>query len=119
MEKTNRKRSKGTWIWQAFSGLLLIALLTLHMVAHHFVVEGGLRDFDDVLAYIRNPLIIILEMTFLVVVTYHALVGLRAILSDLGLKASTRKNVNVLLTVLGVVMVGWGFYLTWYLATQA
>jgi hypothetical protein len=37
--------------------LLLVALLALHMIAHHFVVEGGLRDFDQVVDYVSNPAI--------------------------------------------------------------
>ena len=30
------------------SGVLLLVLLTVHMVAQHFVVEGGLRTYGDV-----------------------------------------------------------------------
>ncbi len=28
------------WIGQVISGILLLGLLGLHMIAHHFVVEG-------------------------------------------------------------------------------
>ena len=38
------------WLVQAISGLLLVLVLGLHMVAHHFVVEGGLRDYAQVRA---------------------------------------------------------------------
>ncbi len=57
------------------------------MVAHHFVVEriGGLRTYDHVLEYIANPVIFVIESLFLVVVTIHAMLGLRSVLFDFGI----------------------------------
>ncbi len=109
-----RKQYKGGlgWFGQALSGVLLLILLGLHMIAHHFVVEGGLRTYQDVLVYIRNPLITVLELLFLVVVSYHAMVGLRAVLFDLGLSATQEKWVTVTVTVLGSAMVIYGIWLT-------
>jgi succinate dehydrogenase hydrophobic anchor subunit len=112
-------RSSGTWLWQALSGIGLLILLGLHMIAQHFVAAGGIRSFQDVLAYIRNPLIIVLELVFLAVVTYHALLGVRAIVADLGLTRRQESTINRILTVLGVVMVAWGGYLTWHLVARA
>jgi succinate dehydrogenase hydrophobic anchor subunit len=89
------------------------------MIAQHFVAAGGIRSFQDVLAYIRNPLIIVLELAFLAVVTYHALLGVRAIVADLGLTRRQESTINRILTVLGVVMVAWGGYLTWHLVARA
>lgn len=110
----NRPRRAGTWIWQALTGLGLLVLLTLHMIANHFVREGGLQTYQDVIEYLSNPLIMVLELTFLVVVTYHALLGVRAILTDLGLSDRVMTIVNRVLTALGVIMVAWGFILTIY-----
>jgi succinate dehydrogenase hydrophobic anchor subunit len=101
------------WIWQAITGVLLIVLAGLHFVAHHFVVEGGLRGFADVQAYIRHPLIWPLEVLFLVTVTAHALLGVRAVLFDLGLSATTERRVTQAMWVLGVLTVGYGLWLTW------
>ena len=44
-EATGVHRSR-TWRATAASGVALLVLVTIHMVAHHFVVEevGGLRD---------------------------------------------------------------------------
>ena len=39
------------WIWQAVSGVLVLGLITLHMIANHFVVKQGLRDFKDVVQF--------------------------------------------------------------------
>jgi succinate dehydrogenase cytochrome b556 subunit len=108
----NKPSAKGgVWIWQALSGVLLILLLGLHMVAQHYVVEGGLRTFQDVVAYLQNPVILILEALFLLVVTYHAMVGVRAILFDLGLSDAARRTTTRVLTVLGLLILLWGGYL--------
>lgn len=112
MEPRNRNKGGLGWFSQAFSGVLLLILLGLHMIAHHFVVEGGLRTYQDVLEYIRNPLITILELLFLVVVSYHAMIGLRAVLLDLGLSATQEKWVTRTVTVLGGAMVVYGAWLT-------
>jgi len=114
-----QERAGGTWLWQALSGVGLLILLGLHMIAQHFIAQEGLRSFQDVLAYIRNPIILVLELIFLLVVTYHALVGARAVITDLGLTKQQEDTVNRILTVVGVIMVVWGFYLTWFLATRA
>ena len=47
----------------ASSGVALLVLVTIHMVAHHFVVEevGGLRTYAQVLDYIANPVIFVIE----------------------------------------------------------
>ena len=71
------------WLLQGLTGGLLILVLGLHMIAQHFVVKGGLRDFAQVLAYVSNPLIFAIELVFLLVVTIHAALGLRAIIVDL------------------------------------
>jgi succinate dehydrogenase / fumarate reductase membrane anchor subunit len=102
-----------SWIWQAATGVGLVVLAGLHMVAHHFVVEGGLRDFGQVQDYLAHPAIWPLEVLFLVVVTAHALLGVRAILFDLGLSDAAEKRVTQALWVIGVVTVAYGLWLTW------
>lgn len=111
----NPSRRPGTWIWQALTGAGLLLLLTLHMLANHFVREGGLQTYQDVIDYLSNPLIVVLEVAFLAVVTYHALLGVRAIFTDLGLSERTMSTLNRVLTVLGVIMVAWGIILTFYI----
>ena len=109
------KKRSGTWIWQALTGVLLVILLSLHMIVHHFVVEGGLRDYQQVLAYVGHPLIVAIEVAFLAVVTYHALVGVRAILFDLNLSERSKTWITRLLVVLGAALLAWGVFLAFYL----
>ena len=46
---------------------MLLVLLTLHMVAQHFVVPSGLRWYEDVIDWLSNPIVVAIEVAFLVV----------------------------------------------------
>jgi succinate dehydrogenase hydrophobic anchor subunit len=110
-----------TWRWTALTGVALLVLVTIHMVAHHFVVEavGGLRTYQHVLDYVANPVIFVIESIFLVVVTIHAMLGLRSVLFDFGLSDRSKQLVSKGLVVLGVVTVAYGFMLVAVLASRA
>jgi succinate dehydrogenase / fumarate reductase membrane anchor subunit len=99
------------WIGQAASGLALLILLAVHLIAQHFIVEGGLRTYDQVLAYITQPFILGWEICFLVVATYHGLAGLRSILLDFGLTPEQDRRVTVWLVVSGGATVTYGLWL--------
>jgi succinate dehydrogenase hydrophobic anchor subunit len=114
-QKTVGERAAGPagalWLVQAFSGFLLVLLLLLHMIVHHFVVEGGLRNYQQVVDYVSNPAILAITITFLIVVSIHALLGVRALVIDLGPKASTMRIVNWILLLVGVGAVVYGIWL--------
>ncbi len=119
MEHMVRRDSAGIgWLIQAASGLLLVALLLVHMIANHFVVPGGLQTYRDVINYLSNPIVIALELTFLIVVSTHALLGVRAILFDTGLSQRSERRVGLFLTVAGVCIVAYGFWLTLLIANR-
>ncbi len=105
------------WILQAVSGILVLVLITFHMIANHFVVKRGLRDFADVVAYLSSPVIVVLEVLFLVVVTWHSLLGLRAVLFDFGFSPRIESWITRVLWVLGVVIVVYGLWLTWVITS--
>jgi len=116
MQKSNTPSQQGgSWIWQVLTGFLLTILLGLHMIAQHFVVDGGLRTFQDVVAYVRNPLILGLEIIFLLVVTYHAMLGLRSIIYDFGLDEAGKRKVTKILTAVGILILLWAAYLLFHL----
>jgi succinate dehydrogenase hydrophobic anchor subunit len=104
-------RSVG-WLIQVVTGALVLLLVTLHMIANHFIVPNGLRNFNDVVDYLRTPIVLFFEVMFLVVVTWHGLLGLRAVLFDFGLSARTERVVTWVLAVVGVATVGYGLWLT-------
>ncbi len=120
IEETEVRRSR-TWRTTAYSGVALLVLVTIHMVAHHFVVEevGGLRTYAQVLDYIANPVMFVVEILFLVVVTTHAMLGLRSVLFDFGLSTKTKRVVTRGLLVLGFVTVAYGVTLIGVLASRA
>jgi succinate dehydrogenase hydrophobic anchor subunit len=103
------------------TGLALLVLVGVHMVAHHFVVEevGGLRTYRQVLGYIASPAIFVIESAFLVAVTAHALLGVRGVLLDLGVGPRARRRIDVGLWTLGIATVAYGLFLVGTLASRA
>ena len=119
-ESTEVRRSQ-RWRVTTYSGVAVLALVTVHMVAHHFVVDeiGGLRTYAQVLDYIANPLILVIECTFLIVVTIHAMLGLRSVLLDLGLSDRMKRLVSRGVAILGAVTIVYGLVLIGILASRA
>jgi len=103
------EKQRAGWLWglQALSGLLLLLLLGSHMVAQHYLVEGGLRTYADVVAYLRNPRVRLWEALFLFVVTPNAMLCLRAVALDLGLSPRGRRWVEGVLIIIGLGIVGY------------
>ena len=110
-----------TWFATALTGAAVLVLVTVHMVAHHFVVQqvGGLRTYTQVIEYIGNPWIFSIEAVFLVVVTWHAMLGLRAVLRDLNLPGALGRIADRGPVVLGVITVLFGLTLIAILASRA
>jgi succinate dehydrogenase hydrophobic anchor subunit len=109
------------WRATAFTGIALLVLITVHMVAHHFVVEsvGGLRTYDQVLDYIANPVIFAIESLFLVIVTVHAMLGLRSVLFDIATGQRARGWISRGLVALGALTIAYGLVLIGVLAARA
>ncbi|HEY57530.1 MAG TPA: succinate dehydrogenase, hydrophobic membrane anchor protein [Anaerolineae bacterium] len=103
-------RGRKVWVWQAFTGVLLVILLGVHLLANHFLA-GGLMTYEQVRAYLANPWVMMLEVIFLVTVTYHALLGVRAVILDLGLSAGAVKRMDTGLLVFGLLIVGYGLWI--------
>ena len=105
------------WLGQAVSGVLLIVILGLHLYFQHFQA-AGLLNAGEVIAHVTSPLIFGLEILFVIVVTYHALLGVRAILFDLSLAEATRRKFNLGLTILGGLTAGYGLILAVLIRSQ-
>ncbi len=101
-----------SFVGQAISGAAVLVLITLHMIANHFIVPNGLRDYAEVVDYLRSPVIVTLEVLFLVFVTWHALLGVRAILFDWGLPERAERAITWAFWVVGVATVAYGLWLT-------
>ena len=114
---TQRRRGGTTaWILQVVSGVLLVVLLGLHIVTQHFVVKGGLRDYAQVVSYFSNSVVLAVESLFVVVLIWHAMLGLRAILLDFGFGRRGQARISYGVTALGAVTAAYSF---WLIATIA
>ena len=118
IETKKQARQSWAWIGQAVSGLLLVVIVLLHLYFQHFAAQG-LLDAGEVVAHVSSPIIFALEVLFIIVVTYHALLGIRAVLFDLSLSEATRRNLSVGLTILGVATAGYGVILAILIQSQA
>ena len=103
-------KATSSWLWQVITGVGLVHLARPPYRRATFHRQRGLRDFAEVLAYLRNPIFLVLEVLFLVVVATHAMLGVRAILLDFGLSARAEKRLSQALTVVGVLTVGYGLW---------
>ncbi|MGZ4201363.1 MAG: succinate dehydrogenase, hydrophobic membrane anchor protein [Thermoleophilaceae bacterium] len=114
-------RSARVWRWTVISGIALIFLAGVHMIAQHFIVNetGGLRTYQQVLDYISNPVIFVIEGGFLVAVAIHGMLGLRGVLHDLDPSPRARARIDRVLWVLGTATVAYGFFLITTLALRA
>ncbi len=118
-QPSRSQRGRGgttAWLLQVVSGVLLIFLLGAHIVAQHFVVRGGLRDYAQVMSYLANPAVLVMESLFVVVLIWHAMLGLRAVLHDFGFGGRGQALITRGVAVLGAVTVGYSF---WLIATIA
>jgi succinate dehydrogenase hydrophobic anchor subunit len=104
-------RSVPAFVGQVVSGVALLVLLSAHMIAQHFVATTGLRFYEDVIEWLRNPVVIVVEVTFLVFVTYHALLGVRAILFDFGFSEGTERRITNVFWVVGIATIVYGIVL--------
>jgi succinate dehydrogenase cytochrome b556 subunit len=104
------------WISQVISGVLLLLLLGVHIVMQHFVVKGGLRDYAQVVSYLANPVVLAVEILFVIVLVWHAMLGLRAVLLDFGFGRRGQALITRGVVVLGAVTAGYSF---WLIATLA
>jgi succinate dehydrogenase / fumarate reductase cytochrome b subunit len=88
---------------QIASGVALLVLVTLHLVAQHLVVPTGLRYAEDVVTGLRSPVMLAMEIAVLVFVAYHALAGVRVVLADIGFSLRTEERI---VRILGIVWIG-------------
>jgi succinate dehydrogenase hydrophobic anchor subunit len=115
------ERSSRAWHWTAGSGIALVALATMHIVAQHFIVhqKGGLRTYGEVLSYISNPVIFVLESAFVAAVAIHAMLGIRSVLHDLVLGPRAQRRLDRGLWALGALTVMYGMALLVTLAIRS
>jgi succinate dehydrogenase / fumarate reductase membrane anchor subunit len=118
---TQVRPREGAWLWLAkvLSGVMVFALLIVHLVVNHMVAQGGLLSYGDVIAYYANPIIPVMEGVFLVFVVTHALLGVRGIILDLNPSRAVMYGLDVILSGIGAVAIVYGIWLLRVLALRA
>jgi succinate dehydrogenase hydrophobic anchor subunit len=122
MELITRPRpfeTTAVWLAKIVTGVLVFAILIIHLVVNHLVAEGGLLTYNDVLRYYKNPIIPLMEGFFLVFVVTHALLGVRGIVLDLGPQRSIVRLLDVVFVGVGIVSISYGLWLLITLAMRA
>ena len=105
-------RAGSLWLLKAVTGVLLVVFLGTHLVAQHFLVEGGLRDYASVVAYLRHPVALLAELGLLVTVIVHAALGVRAVLVDMLPSERALRRASWAIGVVSVVCLIYGIGLT-------
>jgi succinate dehydrogenase membrane anchor subunit len=116
-----RRPRERAWLWLAkiATGVLVFALLAMHLIVNHMVAQGGLLSYADVIAYYANPLIPVMEGGFLLFVVSHALLGVRGIILDLNPSARLMRGVDLALVTGGTAAIGYGVWLLQVIAARA
>lgn len=105
-------RAGSLWLVKAVTGVLLVVFLGTHLVAQHFLVEGGLRDYAAVVTYLRHPVALVAELGLLVAVIIHAALGVRAVLVDMLPSERALRRATWIIGAVSVACVLYGIGLT-------
>ncbi len=108
----------GRWLIKIIAGLFIVVLLGIHFVVNHLVAPGGLLTYADVVRYYQNPIVVVMEITFLAVVVTHSFLGLRSILLDLNPSQRVLKIIDTTLLVIGFAAVSYGIWLALTIASR-
>ena len=98
------------WILQRITAKLLFVLLGAHLVVLHFVPANLNINYLGVAARFQSVLYLIIDSGLLATGLYHGLNGVRNILFDYIVTDSTRRAINVVLTLVGLAFLLWGGY---------
>jgi succinate dehydrogenase hydrophobic anchor subunit len=102
-----------TWLLKITTGPLLLLILTLHFIVNHYMgsMSSGLMTYDDIIQYFQNPLIVAIEILFLVTVVTHSLLGFHGILLDMNPPRTLLVISTWLHVILGISAVIYGVWL--------
>jgi succinate dehydrogenase / fumarate reductase membrane anchor subunit len=112
---------ENTWLWltKIITGPLLLLVLGLHFTVNHYMgsLPSGLMTYEDVIRYFQNPVIVAIEILFLVLVVTHSLIGFHGILLDMHPSRNVLMIFTWLHVILGVSAVAYGVWLALTIAS--
>jgi len=98
------------WLFQIISGLVLAALVAIHLYVTHYATPDALA-YDNVVGRFRDAGFRAMYAIFLLAVTFHAFNGVRAIILDTDFGARNTRIVNLTLLLLFVAAFVYGLFL--------
>lgn len=107
------KPGENTWLWllKILTGVLVVLILAVHLVVQHLVNPDGLLTFQQVVQWVSNPWVALMEGTFVVLVITHALLGVRSVILDLHPSQGVLRTLDMIFIVVGLVGIVYGFWL--------
>jgi succinate dehydrogenase hydrophobic anchor subunit len=107
------KRGETTWLWllKIITGVLVVIILGIHLIVNHLVSPEGLLTFQEIVVYLSNPWVALMEGTFLVLAVVHALLGVRSVVLDLHPSQRFIRGMDATFSVVGVVAIIYGIWL--------
>lgn len=108
-----------TWLLKIVTGPLLLLVLGLHFTVNHYMgsMSSGLMTYEDIVRYFQNPLIVGIEILFLVTVVTHSLLGFHGILLDMHPPRSLLVASTWLHVIIGVSAIAYGIWLALTIAS--
>lgn len=111
-------RETASWTWFFIAGIVMFALLGLHMAVQHLssivlVFNPAGPDtvaWNNVVYRSRSVFFMVTYIVLLGAALYHGFYGLRTIVGELGIKKQGAMVLDFLLWVIGIALFGFGTY---------
>ncbi|WP_230972346.1 succinate dehydrogenase [Archaeoglobus neptunius] len=110
MESAKSVMEPVAWILQMLTGLIMVVLVTVHFYVTHMISHDAL-EYSAVVERVSSPVFQGMYALLLLVVSFHAFNGLRAIVLDTNAGMRSRGTINVLTTLMFLVAFFYGLYL--------
>ena len=114
-------RDQKLWTWHMAAGLLILALLGLHMGIMHLDALLGIFnaagthpiEWQNVATRSQSLFFMVTYVLLLGAALFHGLYGLRNILFELGPASPLKRSINWVLLVLGLGVFAFGTWAAW------
>ncbi|MDW7990011.1 MAG: succinate dehydrogenase [Archaeoglobaceae archaeon] len=97
------------WLFQAFTGITMVFLITTHFLVTHSSHE--LLSYESAISRMKSIEYRIFYVFLLIFVAFHAFNGLRAIILDTESGMKKKRVVNSLIFIFALVVILYGLFL--------
>ncbi len=110
---TSKKSHENALLWfiKVLAGGMIFVFLVIHFIVNHLLAPGGLLSFKDVVAYYQNPIVLVMEGSFLFFILVHSFLGLRSVILDLNPSEKIIRIMDIFLIATGSSGLIYGIWL--------